>query len=326
MADQPAATLLHLGPGLGNGLGQPAQRPPGAHADRQHRRRPRHLPQAVRRPARVRHRDGRPATCRAGSASSASADDVAGDAAEAVAAAIGPPGPGRHADPARRRVAGPRAASRRAPAARRRPGRRSTTTSSTRSAKVLRSRRAGRAAARRARVPRGRALVAASRVANATGAKLLAETFPARLERGAGLPDRRAPRLPGRVHRRCSSTACRHLVLVDAKAPVSFFAYPGKASDLVPDGCEVHVLAGAADDAVGALEALADAVGAPARRRHAPAAGAARACRPAPLTAEAVRQRARRPAARGRDRVRRGQHAGPVRARAPPPARPATTG
>ena len=33
-------------------------------------------------------------------------------------------------------------------------------------------------------------------------------------------------------------------------------------SDLVPEGCETHVLAGAEDDAVGALEALADAVGA----------------------------------------------------------------
>ena len=35
----------------------------------------------------------------------------------------------------------------------------------------------------------------------------------------------------------------KHLVLVDSKAPVSFFAYPGKASDLVPEGCTVHVLA-----------------------------------------------------------------------------------
>ena len=54
----------------------------------------------------------------------------------------------------------------------------------------------------------------------------------------------------------------RHLVLVDAKAPVSFFAYPGKASDLVPADCTVHTLARAGEDAVGALEALADAVGA----------------------------------------------------------------
>ena len=39
---------------------------------------------------------------------------------------------------------------------------------------------------------------------------------------------------------RPSSSGLKHLVLVDAKAPVSFFAYPGKTSYLVPDGCEVH--------------------------------------------------------------------------------------
>ncbi|MET1002942.1 MAG: acetolactate synthase large subunit, partial [Acidimicrobiia bacterium] len=54
----------------------------------------------------------------------------------------------------------------------------------------------------------------------------------------------------------------RHLVIVDTKPPVSFFAYPGKPSSLVPDGCEVHVLAADADDAPLALEHLADALGA----------------------------------------------------------------
>ena len=34
----------------------------------------------------------------------------------------------------------------------------------------------------------------------------------------------------------------KHLVLCGAKSPVSFFAYPGKASDLVPEGCEVLTL------------------------------------------------------------------------------------
>jgi acetolactate synthase-1/2/3 large subunit len=53
----------------------------------------------------------------------------------------------------------------------------------------------------------------------------------------------------------------RHLVLVDAKEPVSFFAYPEKPSYLVPDGCDVHVFAAGTDDAVGALEHLADVVG-----------------------------------------------------------------
>src|SRR5262249_32646922 len=56
----------------------------------------------------------------------------------------------------------------------------------------------------------------------------------------------------------------RHLVIVDSKAPVSFFAYPNKPSYLVPDDCEVHVLAEGRDDVAGALDALAEALGAPA--------------------------------------------------------------
>ncbi len=48
-----------------------------------------------------------------------------------------------------------------------------------------------------------------------------------------------------------------HLVLAGAPSPVTFFAYPGKPSDLVPEGCRVHTLAGPVG-AVGALTALAD--------------------------------------------------------------------
>jgi acetolactate synthase-1/2/3 large subunit len=110
---------------------------------------------------------------------------------------------------------------------------------------------------------RERALVAASRISAATGAKLLCETFPARIERGAGVPavDRIAYLAEFAA---LQLDGLRHLVLVDAKSPVTFFAYPGKASDLVPDGCQVHVLATPADDAAAALESVADAVGAPA--------------------------------------------------------------
>jgi acetolactate synthase-1/2/3 large subunit len=49
----------------------------------------------------------------------------------------------------------------------------------------------------------------------------------------------------------------RHLVLAGAKAPVGFFAYPGKPGRLWPRDCEVHVLARVEDDVVGA-GALAD--------------------------------------------------------------------
>jgi acetolactate synthase I/II/III large subunit len=45
---------------------------------------------------------------------------------------------------------------------------------------------------------------------------------------------------------------------------VAFFAYPDKPSDLVPDGCQVHVLAAAGDDVAAALESVGDRLGAPA--------------------------------------------------------------
>jgi acetolactate synthase-1/2/3 large subunit len=53
-----------------------------------------------------------------------------------------------------------------------------------------------------------------------------------------------------------------NLILVDAKSPVSFFAYPGKKSDLVPDTCAVHVLASPVEDVLGSLEKLVGQVGA----------------------------------------------------------------
>ncbi|MCO5116574.1 MAG: acetolactate synthase large subunit [Burkholderiaceae bacterium] len=105
------------------------------------------------------------------------------------------------------------------------------------------------------------ALVAAARLAAATGVKLLAEVFPTRLERGAGLPpiERLAyfAELAG-----VQLAGLKHLVLVDAKSPVSFFAYPGKASDLVPPGCTVHTLAAPDQDARACLEQLVAALGA----------------------------------------------------------------
>ncbi|MEZ5373796.1 MAG: acetolactate synthase large subunit [Microthrixaceae bacterium] len=72
----------------------------------------------------------------------------------------------------------------------------------------------------------------------------------------------------------------------DVPEPASFFAYPGKPSSLVPEGCAVTTLAGRTDDPVAALEALADALDAPA---EVPLAEAARPDRPTgALTAESV--------------------------------------
>ena len=106
---------------------------------------------------------------------------------------------------------------------------------------------------------RERGLLAASRIAEATGVRLLVQTFPARLERGAGLPS--VERLGYLAeHAQSQLAGMQNLILVGTKAPVSFFAYPGKASVLTPNGCHVHVLADIGDDAATALEQLADRV------------------------------------------------------------------
>lgn len=105
---------------------------------------------------------------------------------------------------------------------------------------------------------RARGLTAAARIAAATGARLLCETFPTRLERGAGVPavDRLAYFAEAAT---AQLDGAKHLVLAGAKSPVSFFAYPDIPSDLVPAGCRVHTLAGHSG-AADALEALAEEV------------------------------------------------------------------
>jgi acetolactate synthase-1/2/3 large subunit len=107
------------------------------------------------------------------------------------------------------------------------------------------------------------ALLAAARIAAATGAKLLAEVFPTRLERGAGLPP--VERIAYFAELASVQLAqLDNLILVDAKAPVSFFAYPGKKSYLVPDTCALHELASSTQDALGSLQKLVETLGATA--------------------------------------------------------------
>jgi acetolactate synthase-1/2/3 large subunit len=103
---------------------------------------------------------------------------------------------------------------------------------------------------------RGAGLAAGARIAAATGTRWYCETFPTRLERGAGIPAvDRIPYFAEAVVDQLLGT--KHLILAGAPSPVSFFAYPGKPSDLVPEGCSVHVLAGPTG-AAAALAALAD--------------------------------------------------------------------
>jgi acetolactate synthase-1/2/3 large subunit len=97
------------------------------------------------------------------------------------------------------------------------------------------------------------------RIAAATGAALVCPTFPARLQRGAG----RVPvqRLPYFAEQACEALApFEQLLLIGTRAPVSFFAYPGKASWLARENCEILSLADARHDLSVALEALAAAL------------------------------------------------------------------
>jgi acetolactate synthase I/II/III large subunit len=106
-----------------------------------------------------------------------------------------------------------------------------------------------------------RGLDAASRISAATGVRLLAETFPARMERGAGVPA--VDRLAYLAEQAAAQLgAPERLILAGASSPVSFFAYPGQRSDLVPDGCSVVVLANKGQDVETALDLLADRVAA----------------------------------------------------------------
>jgi acetolactate synthase-1/2/3 large subunit len=102
-------------------------------------------------------------------------------------------------------------------------------------------------------------LVAAAKISEKTGAKLFCEVFPTRLQRGAGLP------FVERIAYLAELAAVQlkgyeHLIIIDTKAPVSFFAYPGKESYLVPDRCKVHHLVSDDQDALVSLQAIVDTV------------------------------------------------------------------
>ncbi len=106
-------------------------------------------------------------------------------------------------------------------------------------------------------------LLAAHRIAMATGARLLARMSNARIARGAGrLP---IERVAYPVEQALAQMAgLRHLILVGAPPPVAFFAYPDKPGALQPVDCAVHVLSRPEQDGAAALAALADELGAPA--------------------------------------------------------------
>lgn len=261
MAEKPACTLLHLGPGLANGLANlhnarrartPIVNVVGEHAT-YHRALDAPLASDIEGFARpVSGWIGTPET----------ADAVAVRTAEAVQAACSPPGqiatlilpadcawneaPGSAEPLAPPRPEVPEAAQIESAAA------------ALRSGEPCVLLLGGNATSEAA-------LSLADRITRHTGARCLGDTFLARVPRGAGRVElARLPYFAEQAEETLAGT--RHLILVDTKAPVSFFAYPGRASELTPAGCTVHTLAAPGQAFLPALEALLDAVGAGATR------------------------------------------------------------
>jgi acetolactate synthase-1/2/3 large subunit len=105
----------------------------------------------------------------------------------------------------------------------------------------------------------GKGLAAAGRIARGTGARLIAPYPIARMERGAGVAS--VERLPYILEQAAEFLkGFRQLILVGADAPVSYFASPGKNSVLTSPESELHELARPGQDCVAALEALESAL------------------------------------------------------------------
>lgn len=264
MAGKPAATLLHLGPGLANGLAnlhnaRRAQTPivniVGDHATYHAQY------------------DAPLASDIAGFArpvsgwvhSSTSALTVATDGARAVAAALSPPGqiatlilPADTAWNAAEDAAPPLPRLGAAPVS---------DLAVDRAAAALKS---GRRAAILMRGPClfGVGLNHAGAIAEATGARLMCDTFAPRAARGAGrVLVERIPYFAEQIVGFLRDVEV--LILVGAKPPVSFFAYPDKPSWCTPDGAQILYLSHAHEDGAGALAALADGLAAKASGKRA---------------------------------------------------------
>jgi acetolactate synthase I/II/III large subunit len=253
MTGRPAAALLHLGPGLANGLanlhnarraGTPVLAVVGDHAT-YHKRLDPPLDSDI---------DALAGTVSGWVRRTARAEDLGADAAAAVAAALRPPGQVATlilpADVSWSAGAAP------APPIRPRPAPSASPDAIAAAAAALTSGEPCLLLLGGVGLHQP-GLEAASRIAAATSARLLAETFAARHQRGAGRPSvQRLAYLAEFATTQLAGT--RHLILAGARSPVSFFAYPGQPGSLVPEGCEVHVLAEPGDDVVASLAALAE--------------------------------------------------------------------
>lgn len=260
MADKPAVTLLHLGPGLGNGLanlhnarkaGSPIINMVGDHATyHKHFNAPLTSDtEGVARPMSDWVR------------TSTSERDLAQAGAEAFAVAQHYPGkvatvivPANHAW-----IEGSETVSVPAPT----PAPRTPDAAIAAAAAALRDGEGPKCLFLGGRALREEALVEAGRIAAATGCRLVAETFATRHQRGIGRVA--VEKLPYFGEQAEAFLAeFKTIVFCGTEPPVSFFAYPGKPSWLSPEGAQLVRLASLREDAQHALSGLAAALDAPA--------------------------------------------------------------
>ena len=259
MAERPACTLLHLGPGYANGAANlhnarraftPIVNVIGDHAT-YHRQHDAPLNSDI-------------ATLASPNSiwlrSADSPDQVAPLAAEAVAASLGPPGGPASlvlpADSAWLETASE-------PVIAQRPVRPAPAGSAVEAAA-----RALKAAAKPvvligAQACRAEGVAQAARL-QAAGVAVYCDTFVARQPRGAGaFAPKKMPYFGEMALAELEGVDL--MVFAGTTQPVAFFAYPNRPSVLVPEGCATLTLAARAEDAIAGLAALADALGAPRR-------------------------------------------------------------
>src|SRR5882672_8160804 len=269
MAEKPAGTLLHLGPGLGNGIANlhnarrarsPIVNIVGDHATY-------HLQHDAPLTSDI---EGLARPVSAWVRTTRDAASVGVDSAEAIAAAAAPPGriatlilPADSAWTEGGKVA------RTPPTPAPRP---------VSDAAVATAAQALRGGRETMLILGGGALRQdgldwAGAIAAKTGVRLMAQGSNARVERGAGRVS--VDRVPYPVDQALAVLKdVRRMILIGATAPVAFFAYPGKPGRLIPEDCQVHVLATPEDDLTLTLAALAEAVG--AKKSQAPRQAATR--------------------------------------------------
>ncbi len=259
MTGMPACTLLHLGPGLGNGIANlhnarraqvPVVNVVGDHATR-HRALDAPLHSDIQSLAAA--VSGWVHHCE-------SANQAPEDGARAVQAALSPPGqvatlvlpadcawddssaPAAPLAPA----AAPQVPDERIEAA----------------ANLLQGNEGGIALLLSHPATLGDALGKLDRIAQHSGATLLGDTFLTRIERGQGRAE--VTRLPYFAESAMTELAkYRHVIRVGAREPVSFFAYPERPSRLAPEGTSFHLLAERHQDIDAALDALSERLGVP---------------------------------------------------------------